>query len=453
MVRVGGGETDVNLPGLDHLAPIELGDFLIGRYEVTNQEFKRFVEGGGYRRQELWKHPFAAGGRDAAVDPGDGSLHRQDRPTRAGRRGRPASYPDGQANYPVDRRELVRGRRVCGVRRRRPADHLSLEPTRPYLGGAAIVPLSNFAGRGLAPVGQYQGVEPVRHLRHGRQRTGMVPQRGRLRARIILGGGWNDQPYPFNDAYAQDPFDRSPTNGFRLVNYLSDTSLAICRASRSSGLFRDFRKLRPVSDPVFAAYRQMYDYDPLPLNAVVERRVDERDWIREQIAFDAAYADERMAAYLYLPKHGTPPYQAIVFFPGLQRDPRAVVRSEISSWAFDFIIKSGRAVIHPIYKGTYERQDSLHSDYPDLSNFYKEHVIAWAKDMRRSIDYLDTRPDIDTAKVAYYGVSWGGYLAGSCRLSSRGSRRWCCSSRGSRTSRVSRRWSRSISCPESRSRC
>ena len=39
-------------------------------------------------------------------------------------------------------------------------------------------------------------------------------------------------------------------------------------------------------------------------------------------------------------------------------------------------------------------------------------MIAWAKDLRRSIDYLETRPDIDTAKVAYYGLSWGGYLGG-----------------------------------------
>jgi pimeloyl-ACP methyl ester carboxylesterase len=32
--------------------------------------------------------------------------------------------------------------------------------------------------------------------------------------------------------------------------------------------------------------------------------------------------------------------------------------------------------------------------------------------MRRTIDYLETRPDIDTSRVAYYGASWGGYLGG-----------------------------------------
>lgn len=36
----------------------------------------------------------------------------------------------------------------------------------------------------------------------------------------------------------------------------------------------------------------------------------------------------------------------------------------------------------------------------------------WVKDCSRSIDYLETRPEIDPTRVAYYGVSWGGGLGG-----------------------------------------
>ena len=68
--------------------------------------------------------------------------------------------------------------------------------------------------------------------------------------------------------------------------------------------------------------------------------------------------------------------------------------------------------MYPVYKSTYERGDSLHSELPDESNFYKEHVIMWAKDLRRSVDYLETRTDIDTKRLAYYGYSWGGTLGG-----------------------------------------
>ena len=60
-----------------------------------------------------------------------------------------------------------------------------------------------------------------------------------------------------------------------------------------------------------------------------------------------------------------------------------------------------------IFKGTYERADELSSDIQDETNFYKEHVVMWAKDLSRSIDYLETRDDIDTKKLAYYGLSWG----------------------------------------------
>ena len=32
------------------------------------------------------------------------------------------------------------------------------------------------------------------------------------------------------------------------------------------------------------------------------------------------------------------------------------------------------------------------------------------KDLRRSIDYLETREDIDSERLAYFGMSWGGNL-------------------------------------------
>ena len=73
----------------------------------------------------------------------------------------------------------------------------------------------------------------------------------------------------------------------------------------------------------------------------------------------------------------------------------------------DFILKSGRAVLWPIYKGTYERQDGVQTYFPNTSIRYRDWVIQWAKDLRRSIDYLETRAEIDMKKLAFYGFSWG----------------------------------------------
>ena len=36
----------------------------------------------------------------------------------------------------------------------------------------------------------------------------------------------------------------------------------------------------------------------------------------------------------------------------------------------------------------------------------------WGKDLKRSIDYLETRNDIQADKIAYYGFSWGGSNGG-----------------------------------------
>ena len=43
--------------------------------------------------------------------------------------------------------------------------------------------------------------------------------------------------------------------------------------------------------------------------------------------------------------------------------------------------------------------------------FYREQVIRWSKDLRRSLDYLESRPDISMTRVGYLGLSWGSAIA------------------------------------------
>ena len=54
MVRVPGGKLDSGLmiPG-----------YMIDRFEVTNRQFKAFVDANGYKRLEFWKHDFVESGR------------------------------------------------------------------------------------------------------------------------------------------------------------------------------------------------------------------------------------------------------------------------------------------------------------------------------------------------------------------------------------------------------
>ena len=38
-------------------------------------------------------------------------------------------------------------------------------------------------------------------------------------------------------------------------------------------------------------------------------------------------------------------------------------------------------------------------------------MILWSKDLGRSLDYLESRPDIDHDRIAYLGLSWGSEVA------------------------------------------
>ena len=51
----------------------------------------------------------------------------------------------------------------------------------------------------------------------------------------------------------------------------------------------------------------------------------------------------------------------------------------------NFLVRSGRALLLPVYKGTYERGGEVKSDYPETTTFYKDHVIMWGKAQLRGI--------------------------------------------------------------------
>lgn len=68
-------------------------------------------------------------------------------------------------------------------------------------------------------------------------------------------------------------------------------------------------------------------------------------------------------------------------------------------------------MIFPVFEGMYERRDGLESTVPNETAAYRDRVISWVKEARRTVDYLETRPEIDIDRLAYFGYSWGGRLS------------------------------------------
>ena len=406
LVRVWGSDFEVFLPGLEHLH-ITLPDYFIEQHEVTNSQFKRFVDSGGYSDREYWEHAFVRDGveitweeameffRDQTGQPGPSTWA-------------VGTYPDGTADHPVGGvswYEAAAYARFAG--RELPTLYHWYWAAYPHA-GQFMLPLSNFSGEASAPVGEYDGMSPFGALDMAgnvREWTWNETEAGRF----ILGGGWNDPEYMFTDANAQSPFNRDPINGFRLMVPLDTTNLALAHEPIISP-HRDYFAEQPVSDDIFEVYRRLYAYDDTPLNAEILASAETEHWTREEIELDAAYGGERLRLFLYLPADVEPPYQTIVYFPGsgvIYRD-----RSPPAEYfEMPFLIRSGRAVAFPVFKGTYERGTELSSDIQDESNSYREHVIQWSKDLGRSIDYLETRSDISTDPLGYMGFSWGSAMA------------------------------------------
>jgi eukaryotic-like serine/threonine-protein kinase len=111
-----------------------------------------------------------------------------------------------------------------------------------------------------------------------------------------------------------------------------------------------------------------------------------------------------MELYLFLPHTGTPPYQTVLYCPG--SDGFYLTSLDQYSVMLDFVLKSGRAVAFPVYKQMFERGNGGGIPFTNMHEVQIKHI----KDLRRSIDYLETRSDIDAGSLGYFGYSWGSGL-------------------------------------------
>ena len=359
LVRVPAAETEVG----------SLKDFFIGRYEVTNREYKAFVNAGGYHNPEFWKHPFIKDSRKLTWEEAIGMFMDQ-----TGRPG-PATwlggdYPVDQGSYPVSGISWYEAAAFAewagmslptSVHWNVARGALTPMIIWPQLGGFGIfAPFTNFGGKGPVPVGSLPGITTY----------GAYDMAGNVRewcwnetveGRVIRGGSWEDNTYEFGYERQAPSMDRSPRNGFRLALY-PDTGLVPKTAFgfRTAFFEVDYRSQPPVSDAVFNIYKEQFSYDKRELNPTVESRTENPEgWIHERVSFDAAYGKERVLAHLFLPTSIPPPYQTVIYFPG---DASAWMPSSEGLESYyeftmflSYLLRNGRAVLYPVYKGTFER--------------------------------------------------------------------------------------------------
>jgi eukaryotic-like serine/threonine-protein kinase len=388
--------------------------FFIDRYEVTNKQYKEFIDKGGYNNPDYWKTEFKKDGRSVSRDKAMALfIDNTGRPGPATWEG--GYYPQGQENYPVSGiswYEAAAYAKYAGKDLPTSDDWESAAKWF-FISDSKIIPLSNFNRKGPEPVGKNKGITMF----------GACDMAGNVRewcwnethvGRIIRGGAWNDASYLYKQLSQLPPFDRSPRNGFRCVKYVDKKKIPESAFSAiNSSEEVDYTKKEPVPESIFKIYKNQFLYDSIYLKAVIEKKETSPDGFNiEKISFNAAYGDERMIAYLFLPANGSQPFQTLIFYPGIGAfEEKDLVRSTETNWLIDYLLRSGRAVMCPVYEATFDRNDK-HGPEEWRGHQFTEWVIKWVKDFRRSVDYLETRPDIDRNKLGYYGFSWGGLMGG-----------------------------------------
>ena len=371
---------------------------------MTNRQFKQFVDAGGYQQQRYWTEPFVDE-RGRSLTLAEAMALFRDQTGRPG----PASwelggFPDGQADFPVTGVSWYEAAAYAAFAGK------SLPTAFQWKGAVAqgtfaanftdMLDVSNFGLKGPVRIGTRDAINAY----------GAADMAGNVKewcwneaegGRMILGGGFDEPAYMYNDLDAQAPIRRLRSYGLRLAKPLTpQPAESYARIERAS---RDYSRSKPLDDNAFAVLKNLYVYDPQPLDARVEGTEDGPAWRKETVSFAAAYGGERIPAYLYLPTSATPPYQTVVYFPGGDA-PFLPSSRNLRLFTVDFVIRSGRAVVFPVYKGTYERRVSTTG-----VNGFRDLMIARGKDFSRVLDYIATRPDLDKDRVGFYGLSLGAF--------------------------------------------
>ena len=213
--------------------PADLPAFWLDRYELTNREFKTFVDAGGYRRPELLEAPVRA------RRPGRSRSTRRWRSSATA----PAGPGPRRGSWAASR-TARRTSRSPGVSWHEAAAYAEFAgkslPTLHHWFRAAdlgifsdLLRYSNFGGKGPGRVGERPSLSGF----------GTYDMAGNVREwswnasgdrRYTLGGAWSDPTYLYTGPDALDPMDRSSILGVRCAVYDAPPPGVGLRAARTA---------------------------------------------------------------------------------------------------------------------------------------------------------------------------------------------------------------------------
>lgn len=164
-----------------------------------------------------------------------------------------------------------------------------------------------------------------------------------------------------------------------------------------------------------------YQYDKkLPLNAKEEKVKETEDYIQYHIIYESIH-DKEVTALLTLPKKVKPPYPTILWQHGAgdSKEVDYILLGTEKMIEFGFAVLSIDSEYHGERKVDKEGKNliseiadnpALITEIPNYICTFRDMFIQTVVDLRRAIDYLEERGDIDQEKIGYVGASMGAIM-------------------------------------------
>jgi formylglycine-generating enzyme required for sulfatase activity/DNA-binding winged helix-turn-helix (wHTH) protein/dienelactone hydrolase len=402
----------------------DIAAFAIARTEVTNGEFKEFIDAGGYEAEQYWRDLKFVYRAQTLPWPEARKLF-VDSTGRPGPAGwQLSTYAPGQDDLPVVGISWYEAVAYARFRKQMlPTIHhwmrAAFTPYDPmFPTAAAITKQSRFFADGPESARSEHGLGPwgTYHMA-GNAREWVANFAGG--DAVALGSGWPEYASNFARVYTADPMARLPDHGLRLMSTLDAAPIAPALLEPIK-LVRDteFANRAPVSDDAFAAMRFQFTTPRAAPTEVKVNRVDESPlWTADEVTLTFA-AQEPTTIFIVRPKAHEGPLQPIVY-SGVgdccyTKRPNRDVLEQLQ--IAGFVVNSGRALVLPIWAGGYERYGLEPRQPAEAMDRERRASLAWQYDLATAIDYLETRTDMDTKHIGYLGISRGASFAGAINL-------------------------------------
>ena len=417
MIAIDGGRFIPALIG-EGVTDYKLSPYFIDKFEVTNQQFKKFIDDGGYEIFQYWKDmEFIKDGESLSWEEAK-ELMVDSTGVNGPLSWELGSYRNGEENLPVTGISWYEAQAYARYKGNilPPMYHWAKAAFPITEIAAPISPVllkkSNFSNKsidevGKSGVGAYGTYDMAGNV--SEWSWNIFGGRG-----LTLGGNYKDAAYLASSATPYPRFTRSELIGFRTARLLNPRDLnpfgdPINRPAPKPASF-----YKPFTDSEFEFYSRNFEVGTKELNTKVIYFDDSHPvWDKERVQIDVGYGNEKMDILIFKPKGSNfNSLDSVILYPGANyyRTPPGIDEVNPGEYGLDFIIKSGRALIWPAYKGSMNRISDMNISFPrtqDHMRLFRQLLSNWTVDTSRTIDFLGSREEFNS-NIYYVGMSYGG---------------------------------------------